>query len=81
MHNDKIWKDKEDVFTRLYYDEEDDRLYTADNSGYIYAVDSPSGASGTSWVKSDSHAASGMGLQVRVGTCSSACAYFFRQQA
>ena len=63
MHNDKIWKDKEDVFTRLYYDEEDDRLYTADNSGYIYAVDSPSGASGTSWVKSDSHAASGMGLQ------------------
>ena len=63
MHNDKIWKDKEDVFTSLYYDEEDDRLYTADNSGYIYAVDSPSGASGTSWVKSDSHAASGMGLQ------------------
>ena len=67
MHNDKIWKDKEDVFTRLYYDEDENdgagRLYTADNSGYIYAVDSPSGASGTSWVKSDSHAASGMGLQ------------------
>ncbi len=62
-HNGKIWKDKEDVFTRLYYDEEDDRLYTADNSGYVYAVDSPSGASGTSWVKSDSHTASGMGLQ------------------
>jgi len=62
-HNDKIWKDKEDIFTRLYYDEEDDRLYTADNSGYIYAVDSPSGASGTSWQKSDSHASSGMGLQ------------------
>ena len=63
MHNGKIWKDDEDVFTRLYYDEEDDRLYTADNSGYIYAVDSPSGASGTSWVKSDSHAQSGIGLQ------------------
>ncbi|MBO7094324.1 MAG: hypothetical protein J6W33_05430, partial [Spirochaetia bacterium] len=63
MHNGKIWKDKQHVFTRLYYDEGDDRLYTADNSGYIYAVDSPSGASGTSWVKSDSHAASGMGLQ------------------
>ena len=62
-HNGKIWKDKEDVFTRLYYDEDDDRLYTADNSGYIYAVDSPSGASGSSWVKSDSHARSGMGLQ------------------
>ncbi|MBO7429621.1 MAG: hypothetical protein J6U56_01225 [Spirochaetia bacterium] len=62
-HNGKIWKDKEDVFTRFYYDEEDDRLYTADNSGYIYAVDSPSGASKTSWVKSDSHTRSGMGLQ------------------
>lgn len=62
-HNGKIWKDKEDVFSRLYYDEEDDRLYTADNSGYIYAVDSPSGASKTDWVKSDSHAKSGIGLQ------------------
>ena len=62
-HNGKIWKDDEDVFTRLYYDEDDDRLYTADNSGYIYAVDSPSGASGSSWVKSDDHARSGMGLQ------------------
>ena len=62
-HNGKIWKDKDDVFTRLYYDEEDDRLYTADNSGYIYAVDSPSGASGTSWQKSDDHTMSGMGLQ------------------
>lgn len=62
-HDGKIWKDKEDVFTRLYYDEDDDRLYTADNAGYIYAVDSPSGASGTSWVKSDHHARSGMGLQ------------------
>ncbi len=62
-HDGKKWKDKEDVFNRLYYDEDDDRLYTADNSGYIYAVDSPSGASGSSWVKSDSHASSGMGLQ------------------
>ena len=62
-HNGKIWKDKEDVFTRLYYDEDDDRLYATDNSGYVYAVDSPSGASGTDWVKSDSHARSGIGLQ------------------
>ena len=62
-HNGKKWKDKEDVFNRLYFDEGDTRLYTADNSGYIYAVDSPSGASGSSWVKSDSHATSGMGLQ------------------
>ena len=66
-HNGKKWKDKEDVFTRLYYDEDENdgagRLYTADNSGYVYAVDSPSGASGSSWVKSDSHASSGMGLQ------------------
>ena len=62
-HNDKNWKDREDIFTRLCYDEDDDRLYTADNSGYIYAVDSPSGASGSSWVKSDNHAQSGMGIQ------------------
>lgn len=62
-HKGSEWKDDEDVFTRLYYDEDDDRLYTADNAGYIYAVDSPSGASGSSWVKSDSHARSGMGLQ------------------
>ena len=64
-HDGKKWKDKEDVFTRLYYDdgETGGRLYTADNSGYIYAVNSPSGASGSSWVKSDSHAPSGMGVQ------------------
>ena len=62
-HNGKKWKDKEDFFTRLFYDEDDDRLYTADNSGYVYAVDSPSGASGSSWQKSDKHARSGMGLQ------------------
>lgn len=59
----KLWKDKEDIFTRLCYDEDDDRLYTADNSGYIYAVDSPSGASKTSWVKSDGHTPSGLGIQ------------------
>lgn len=62
-HNGSIWKDKEDVFIRLYYDEEDDRLYTADNSGYVYAVDSPSGASGSSWVKSDNHTPGGLGIQ------------------
>jgi hypothetical protein len=62
-HNGKIWKDEEDVFLRLYYDEDDNRLYTADNSGHVYAVDSPSGASGASWQKSEHHARWGMGLQ------------------
>ena len=62
-HSGEIWKDKEDIFTKLYYDEGDDRLYTADNSGYIYAVNSPSGASGTSWVKSDNHTPGGLGIQ------------------
>ena len=62
-HSGRAWKDREDVFTRLYYDEYDNRLYTADNSGYIYAVDSPSGASGESWVKSDDNTRSGLGIQ------------------
>lgn len=61
--DNKSWKDDEDVYTRLYYDEEDNRLYAADNSGYIYAVDSPSGASKTSWQKSDDNTSSGLGLQ------------------
>ncbi len=74
-HNGDIWKDDEDIFTRFYYDEDDDRLYTADNSGYVYAVDSPSGAAKTDWVKSDSHTSSGLGLQgmivLRIPTSSS----------
>lgn len=61
--NNKLWKDDEDIFTRLCYDDEDDRLYTADNSGYIYAVDSPSGAGAQSWQKSDNHAPGGLGIQ------------------
>ena len=62
-NNNTLWKDDEDIFTRLYYDEEDNRLYTADNSGYIYAVDSPSGAGAQSWQKSDNHAPGGLGIQ------------------
>ena len=58
-----LWKDDEDIFTRLCYDEDDDRLYTADNSGYIYAADSPSGAGAQDWVKSDDHTTGGLGIQ------------------
>jgi len=58
----KEWKDDDEVFTRLYFDNGDTRLYAADSAGNVYAVDSPSSADEKAWIMSDDNTPSSLGI-------------------
>ncbi|MCQ2603862.1 MAG: hypothetical protein MJ215_02310 [Spirochaetia bacterium] len=57
------WKDKDETYTRLYYNGDADRLYASDTDGYLYAVNSPASAGEKDWIQSDNNTPSGIGIQ------------------